>query len=320
MATSNSHDFNQTASSIITDSLELCGVIEAGETASADALEHGRRALNRMIKAWQGKGFHLWSKKEGVLFLVKGQNRYALGSGTTDHATEETTLIKTTLSANAAATATSITVASATGIASGYNIGIVQDDGTYHWTTVSGVPVGNTVTLSSGMASLATSGNRVFSYQTDLVRPLRVTGVRRRDESADQDIPIITFSRQGYMDTPNKTTQSLVTQAYYDPQLGQGLMYTWPTPPDIISTLRFTFLKPLQDMDAADNDPDFPQEWLDALAYNLAVRLCPGYGVPMNDRAWLKQEASEMLGDMMAWGDEPESVYFQPATDWAGAE
>ena len=67
-----------------------------------------------------------------------------------------------------------------------------------------------------------------------------------------------------------------------------------------------------QDMDAASNDPDFPQEWIDALGYSLAVRLAPGYGVPMESRVWLKSEANEMLDDMMGWDDEPESVYFQP--------
>jgi len=318
MATSESYDFNQTTTEIVSEALKLCGVIEAGETLSADALSDGRTALQRMVKAWQGKGSHLWSKKEGVLFLVKGQNRYALGAGTTDHATEENILIKTTLAANAAASATSITLTDATGIATAYKIGVVQDDGTYHWTTVNGAPVGNVVTLTAGMASLATSGNRVFAYETDLVRPLRVLDVRRRDESADQDIPIITFSRQGYMETPNKTTQSLVTQVYYDPQLTQGQMYTWPTPPNILSTLRFTFWKPLQDMDAVNNDPDFPQEWLDAMTYGLAVRLCPQYGVPMQDRMWLKQEAAEMLMEAMAFDNEPESVYFQPDMTYEG--
>lgn len=310
MATSGSYDFNQNASQIVTDALELAGVIEAGDITSADAMAHGLRALNRMVKAWQGK-VHLWSKKEGALFLTTGQTSYQLGPNSTDKATEENSLTNTTLSADAATSATTITVASATGIVDAYNIGIVLDDGTFHWTAVSGVS-GTTVSLTVAMPSAAASGNRVYVYQTSLVRPLRITNCRRRDEVAVQDIPIIMFSRQEYMDTPNKTTQTLVTEIYYDPQLTDGRLYVWPTATDIDSTLRFTFLKPLQDMDAATNDPDFPQEWLDALAYNLAVRLCPSYGVPIQDRTWLKLEAREMLDDMMIWDDEPESVYFQP--------
>lgn len=306
------YDFNQTATSIVTDAMKLCGVIEAGEALSADASADGLLALNRMIKAWQAKGFHLWSKKEGVLFLTTGQTSYLLGPNSTDHATEENSLVTTSLAVAAVATDATVDVASATGISDTYTIGIVLDDGTFHWTTVSGAPAGVTVTLTDQMPSGAAIGNRVYVYESDLVRPLRVMSARRKDEVSSQDIPIIMFSRQEYMDTPNKTTQSLITQVYYDPQLTDGRLYVWPSATDINSTLRFTFWKPLADIDAVGDSFDFPQEWLDALAYGLAVRLCPQYGVPMDDRMWLKSEADLMLADMMAWDDEPESVFFQP--------
>lgn len=310
------YDFNQTAAEIVSDALKLCEVIEAGETPSADASSDALNSLNRMIKAWQAKGFHLWTEREGVLFLTTGQTSYQLGPNSSDKATEENSLVSTALAVAAVATDSTIDVDSITGIATGYNIGIVLDDGTFHWTTVNGAPTGVTVTLTDQMPSGAAIDNRVYVYESALVRPLRVTNARRRDESAEQDVPIIMFSRQEYMDTPNKTTESLITQVYYDPQLSDGRLYVWPTASDIDSTLRFTFHKPLADIDAVGDTSDFPQEWLDALTYGLAVRLCPQYGVPMESRMWLKGEADSMLNDMMAWDDEPESVYLQPWMSW----
>ena len=320
MATSGSTDFLLDRDGIVRAALKLCGVIEAGETPAAEELVDGALALNRMVKHWQGTGLRLWKKREGVLFLEKGKVSYNLGPNSSDHATEEGDAVKTALSANAAALAITITVDSITGIAANDEIGIVLDSGAFHWTTVSGAPSGSTVTLAVAIPTAAASGNKVHAYTFDLTRPLRVLESRRRDEIADQDIPIIMFSRQEYFDTPNKLTESLTTEVYYDPQISeagtpperQGTIYLWPAPVDIDSTLRFTAALPIEDFDNATDNPDFPVEWSDALTFNLAVRIAPEYGVPLDDRAWLKTEALQFLNDVQMWDTEPESIYLAP--------
>lgn len=310
MATSNSVDFNLTRNDLINWALRLIGVLEAGENADAQEVVDGARSLNAMIKTWQGTGYRLWTKKEGVLYLTKGQAKYTLGPGSADHATEESDAKKTALAVAAVATDGTITVDSATDIANADNIGIVLDDGTFHWTTVNGAPAGAVVTLTVAMPSAAAIDNKVHSYTSDLVRPLRIMTVRRTDEISDQDIPIITFSREEYFGTPNKTTQSLVTELYYDPQLTDGIVYAWPSPVDINSTVRFTFAKPLQDFDAAANNPDFPQEWLETIAYNLAVRLAPEHGMPIRED--VMGIATSSFQVVTAWDKEPESVFVAP--------
>lgn len=309
MATSGSVDFNLTRNEIVTDALKLIEAIEAGETPSSEEMADGARALNRMVKAWQAKGYHLWSKDEAVLFLTVGQASYKLGPGSTDHAVRAEDLTSTTLSAAAATSATTLTVSSITGISSVDNIGVILDDGSFHWTTVNGAPSGSTVTLTAAMPSAAASGNKVYAYTSGLDRPLRVMDARRRD-SSDQDVPIIVFSREEYFQTPNKTTQAKTTQVYYDPQLTDGQIYLWPTPDSVSDQIRFTHAASLQDFDAATNNPHFPQEWLDALTWNLAVRLSPEYSVPLEKRMWLKSEALEMLNDAMSWDSEATSVFF----------
>lgn len=85
-------------------------------------------------------------------------------------------LTTTTLSANAASDATSVTVTSATGIVSGNSIGVALDDGTVHWTYVSSV-TGTTVTLGTALYGAAASGNTVYVtggqsfYRTTTVTP-----------------------------------------------------------------------------------------------------------------------------------------------------
>lgn len=312
MALSGSVDFNQTRNDIINRSLRIIGALESGENASADEMADGSVSLNAMVKAWQGTGYRLWTKKEGVLYLTKGQTKYTLGPNSTDHATEESDAKKTALAVAAVATDTTITVDSDDDIANADNIGIVLDDGTFHWTTVNGAPAADVVTLTVAMPSAAAIGKKVHSYTSKLVRPLKVMdeGARRRDEIADQDIPIITVPREEYFGTPNKTTQSLTTQIYFDPQLADGNLYTWPAAPDIDSTVRFTFAKPIQDFDQGLDDPDFPQEWIECLHFNLAVRLAPEYGAVVTDD--VRGIAASSFAAVTAWDREPESVFVTP--------
>lgn len=46
---------------VCTDALRKIGVVAADEAAQADEIETAGRALNRMLKAWQGRGYNLWA-------------------------------------------------------------------------------------------------------------------------------------------------------------------------------------------------------------------------------------------------------------------
>lgn len=73
---------------------------------------------------------------------------------------------ETTITANASGGATTITVASIAGLASGDVIGVKLNTGFYHFTTINGAPSGSTVTLTAavpGAGVVATSGNAVVA-------------------------------------------------------------------------------------------------------------------------------------------------------------
>lgn len=309
MATSNSFDFNQTRTEIITDALVLTNVLEAGETPSAEDDAYAARQLNRMIKTWMVDGIHLWTRQEAYLFVQKSQARYQIGNGA--KAALVSDAVRTELSANASSGDSTIPVDSVSGIAASDNIGVVLDDDTIEWFTVSSIS-GTDITLSGSLGGNAATDNQVFAYTSDINRPLRVIDAQRTS-AEDVDTPIITVSHEEYQRLPNKTDTGKTNELYYQPLRDTGIVNLWPEPETAADRIRMTALLPIEDMDSNPNNPDFPQEWLDALVWGLAARLAPSYGVPRQRYQEIKAEAESLYSGILMWDQEPESVYFQPA-------
>lgn len=156
-----------------------------------------------------------------------------------------------------------------------------------------------TQALSAGTASYAISGAR------------RMLSVRRR--TASVDTPMSELSREEYYDLPTKSAQSMPVNWYFDPQRSTRTLYIWPTASTATAastTLYFTYLRVIEDIDALSNDADLPQEWLEALVYSLAYRLSLTYGGP--DTAALKAIADDLVADLTAQDQEAASVFLQP--------
>ena len=319
---SGSVNFNQTRNEIVTDSLILLGAFGEGETPNAEALEYGIRQLERMVKHWQGQGTHLWSRREATLFVTPSQAAYELGPSSADHAAEDSEIVRTTLSADEASGQTVLSVTSSTGMTESDKVGIVLDDDTLQWTTISTVDNSTQITVAASLTGAAASGNYIYAYTNDLARPLRIIDARRRDESSDQDTPIITQSHEEYQRLPNKTNDGETNMVYYHPEhrSARGTVYLWPRPDSVARTIRLSCILPLQDFDASGNNADLPTEWLDAIIWNLAKRLLPKYGASGHaSAAAIVQGGTTMLLEMLGWDQEPESVYFGPAMshNWA---
>lgn len=305
MATSGSADFTITRNDIFDTALALVNHVDPGETPTADDYSLCSTMSNLMVKAWMARGINLWAMKEATLFLSPGTAGYSLGSAGT-HCTN--TYVQTTLSTDEALGSTSLSLTSTTGMSASDNIGIVLDDGTIHWTTISGAP-GSPTTIASGLASAATSGNVVFTYTTKINRPQRIVSAYRRDINSN-DTPIELISRGDYASLSSKNTEGKTVQAFYDPQLTSGRLYLWPTPDLATDVLRFWYSRPLEDFDAASDNPDFPIEWGEALVYGLADRLSSVYQLPVDKRQWIKAEAAQKLEEAMGYDTEPVSVFF----------
>lgn len=318
MTTSGSYSFNYNRDQIIRAAYRKIGAIEAGEIPSAEMTLDGADALNMMVKEWEATGIHIWTEEEGVLFTQPGQIEYQIGPNAPDSSTSELTSLSSYVSTSVVGIAgTALTVASATGIAATYNIGIVLNSGSLFWTTVNAI-TGTSVTLTAAPPSGVNGGNFVYVYPPGNsansvgigIKPLRIPQGRRLYLPSTIFTEMRPFSRQDYFNQPNKNSPGTITQFYFSPRLNVGLVYLWPSPPDCNSAFEFTWYKPIQDFDVAGNTPDLPVEWVSTLVYNLAIEMAPEYGVPQDVYNMVSTAAAQKLDRLMGWDREPESVQF----------
>lgn len=128
-------------------------------------------------------------------------------------------------------------------------------------------------------------------------------------DSREQHLNII--SRNDYQGLP-KSSNSIPTQIYYDRQLEYGYMNLWNTPNDDHLFLEFDYIESLNPMENPRDIPDFPDQFVEAVIYNLAYKLAIEYGVPTDDLVALKTEAESILDIAEMHDNEDTSIFIQP--------
>ncbi len=312
MTTSASVDFSLTRDQIIKAALQKIEAIGQGETPNATQVTESAIALNALIKAWHGVGMPLWTVKQGYVLPVSGVSSCTLGAAG-DHATSS--YVRTTTSAASSSGGSTVTLTSVTGVSNGYYIGVEQDDGTMHWTTINGAPAGSVITLTAVLTDDVASGNNVYVYATKIQNPVRITEAYIiQDDGSEHEINIV--GRPTYFGLGNKTSTGVPNQVYYDAQLDAGEFYFYPRFPDGANVIGFTYQRPIEDFDAAGDTPDFPQSWYRPLIFGLAYELSWDYGMPKEDRKELYQTIYGPKGILeLALDSDTEygSIYFEIA-------
>ncbi len=242
MTTSNSTDFNQSELDIITDALQLIGVVGSNDTPKTNDITFCSKILNKMIKTWEAQGIHLWTETEGTFTLTDSVNTYVLSSSGSTQST--------------------------------------------------------------------------YTELTDVGRPIAITSIRYHYNNGN-DRMMRKMGREEYMRIPSKDSTGPATAYYYSPQLNNGILYIWPTPDNSDDSLNITYLRSIQDFDANTDTPDFPQEWLEALTYNLVVRIAPAFGITLSKtNPDLIAIAASSLAELQAWDFEEGSVRIVPNNRW----
>jgi hypothetical protein len=242
----------------------------------------------------------LWTRQPFTLFLESTKKEYLLGP-TGDHATES--FGETAIRVAAIGGATTLEVNATAGMSAGNYIGIELDSGAMHWTTIASVTDADTVVISAGLPSGAAVNRVVYFYATKIDRPLRLKNLHVRDDS-DNDLMLAAMTQAQYLSIGDKDAKGTPGAWFFDPQLGNARLSLYPQPDDVTAVLRGIYQRPLEDVDAGVNNVDFPQEWLDTLKFQLAVRLAPEYGVPLEERRLLREEATMLLGEVLAFDTE----------------
>lgn len=306
MAVSETNTFLQTRNDIINRAYRIIGIKTRGRSLTAEEINEASEALNLYVKGLKSEGVYLWKYAEGTLFLKVGQESYIL-DGTTANATESFT--QTTTNASATSGATAIVVTSATGFTTGYYVGVMQNDGDIFWTTVSSV-AGTTINLTNALTNNVSNKATVYVYQTKITRPEAITSARRRD-SSNYDTPLNELARNDYFNLAQKTVIGQPTQFYYDKQLSSGIFYLYQAPSDATNTIKFTFQKMFFDFNTGNDNPDFPIEWAETLAFGLASRLSYDFSIDKTKSEQIKRTYDEMLRNLKGY-DREDSIYFVP--------
>jgi len=315
LATSSSYDFTVTRDDIIKEAYEKIGVTDPTETPTADQIVGAARKLNLLSKSWMAKGLNLWRREEATLFMEANKQVYLLGSAG-DHWTTEINSVQasttgiTTMRIAGVSTDTILEVTSTTGMVAADKIGIVMDDNTVHWDVISSVTDSDTVVITTGLDAAAAIANKIYHYTNKPQRPLRIESAHRRDASG-VDTPIYRMSDDEYQFLSTKNSKGAVNQFYYDPGRDtNGRLHLWVVASSIKDTVFLVYQRPVQDFDAAADNPDYPVEWLRALILGLAYELAPNNGISVQERALLRADRDEALADAMMGDEEDASVYF----------
>lgn len=314
MATSGSVDFTINRDQIIEAAAQQARILGLDQTLSYEQVTVFSRQLNMMVKQWQGTadfapGLKEWSRKTGYVFLQSGQSSYSIGPSGDRAATSYAT---TTTSAAASSGASTIVVTSATSIAASDYIGVELASGALQWTTVNGAPAGSTVTLTVTLTGNVSSGARVFTYSTQIRRPISILTAVLRDTS-NIDSPMYPMLLTQYERIADKTADGAPARYYYQADLTNGTMKLDVEPDDVTKVIRIVYLSNIEDFDAATDTPDYPQEWLMPLVDHLAIRIAPIGGVPVTQE--MRDNANVSLAVAKNLNPETTDAYFEPGRE-----
>lgn len=144
--------------------------------------------------------------------------------------------------------------------------------------------------------------------------PIHMLQAYRLDNSGGTKIPMEIQSDFNFNLYPTGSSGAPI-QLTYQPKVNVGVIQLWPTPDATAtanSTITIVYTRPTEYVSTSTDTLDVPEEWYNAIIYNLAVRLAPEWGIPLPDRQMLAREAKDILDRAVESGYEDASLFFQP--------
>lgn len=161
-------------------------------------------------------------------------------------------------------------------------------------------------------------------------RPMKIYNAWRHDLIGGTDVPIAVVSEREYNEYNNKAQEGTPIALYYNPRYESNGVQEGATAKGLISiynpadataatnySIFINYQRPFNDFTPANyatETLDFPQEWSDAIKYNLAVRLGNHYGIPMLEWDRIRSLAKELREEAMSFDTEWQSLRIQPKT------
>ena len=304
---SGSTSFTLTASELIENALDVLQVGVDGEGVEPEYYSRGLLALNLVLRELQAQGLHIASFRTGYVFPPPGSNEMIV-----EDVKATNVYYDTTLSANATSPTTSITVTDSTNMAVGDTIGILKNDSTLFWSTISSitptVAPAATIVIADSLDGDADSGCEVFNY-TNSIQPIdRVLKISRRDNFTT-DSPISMLSRDEYESLPYKSSNSgAPSLAYYWRSLGKGTLFLWPPVADSTYIIRLWYEQRIDDLKNPTDLLDLDRMYLPVVVHTLALRMCARLGISTEIYQRVKMEQQEIMANALSFDDEVEPI------------
>jgi len=283
MATSGVTAYASSTLDIITEALELLGVLGEGESPTANQITSMKRTLNNLCKGWQADGLNIFAVQRMYLFLDGDSTDYNLSLGSSARFT--TDYVVDALTTNSSAGATSVTVPDGSQFTIGGVIGVTLS-ATIQWFTITGI-AGNTITFIPPLSEDVLEGALVYGYDVQASQPMQVMDIYLRTfyglPTNFSDRPITLLSRKEYSELSNKNAVGTTTQVQIEPQRAYTTVRTWPVGNGTAEILVLWCQRRLDTFTTDGDEPDYPQEWYLPLTYNLAMASAAKYGTPTGD-------------------------------------
>jgi hypothetical protein len=259
MATSGTYNFSPSLGELVLYAYNLC---EVRNTALAqEHMEAARMSTNLLLANWANRGVNLWAVD--LITVNFNQTPTILtvtGNGST------TTLTYATPNTPVYTIGTQITVAN-TGVVDGIQTVTASNNGTVSFAnSYSGSTTGGTISTSTPASTYSVDHNTVVMLDT------YVETVTNGSQPIDRII--LPVSRTEYASYPNKQQVGFPTVFWMDRLLAPQVT-VWPVPDGVSSQyLKYYRVRQIQDANyTSGQNVEIPYLWLEAFAYNLAVRL-----------------------------------------------
>jgi len=147
-------------------------------------------------------------------------------------------------------------------------------------------------------------------------KPLKVIQgwYRNTEITPSVDTPLQLLSKQEYNILGSKASTGVANSIFYDVKQLNGLLYVYLTPDSFTASnlqVHIVAQMPMNDLNRGQDVPDFPNEWMNTLVWNLADQLAIEYSVPSNHRAEIAMRAKTYRDQLTDWDVEATSTFFQ---------
>lgn len=309
MTTSGTTTFTVSRDTIINAALRGLHAFGPTDTIPAADITYCAEALNIMIKAWAAKGMLVWTVGEISVPTVAGVASYPIG--TTAAYLYSATITNAGSGGTPGTYALTITGGGGSGATGTYTIG---SSGSL--TSITITAGGNSFTsapaLSFPLGSISNAAATANIVGLTTNRPMRIFSAFMRDANGnDQDIKV--ESRFDYNLLGQKTSSGTPNQLFYDPQLTNGIVTLYNVPADNLSTLHLIVQRQVQDFNLSTDNPDFPQEFYQALKWGLMDEIALEYEAKPMTLKIVAAKAQQYVNEMVSFDQEEASVTFSPS-------